>query len=167
MSKNAITAGAVVVAIIAAILLARRAEAAPLDPADVVVSDLVISPLEVFVGEHVGISVMVTNIGDYRGSYIVQLGGDFMEQKTVTLNAGESKPVTFQVTPGEERSYQINVNELSGSFIALAPPEANIIVSDLVIEPSQVYVGEPVTISVTATNIGNAPGEKVITLTVE
>jgi hypothetical protein len=38
-----------------------------------------------------------------------------------------------------------------------APPE-DIVLSDLVIEPSEVYRGEPVSIAVTATNIGETKG---------
>lgn len=42
------------------------------------------------------------------------------------------------------------------------PPE-NIILSDLTISPGEVYVGEPVSISVIATNIGGTAGSYEIT----
>ena len=42
------------------------------------------------------------------------------------------------------------------------PPE-NIVLSDLVIEPAEVYVGEPVSISVIATNTGGVAGSYEIT----
>lgn len=42
------------------------------------------------------------------------------------------------------------------------PPE-NIILSDLTVIPSEVYVGEPVSISVVATNIGGTTGSYEIT----
>lgn len=51
--------------------LATRAKAAPLPPADIVLSDLIIEPSEVYVGETVSIAVMVTNIGETTGSYEV------------------------------------------------------------------------------------------------
>lgn len=46
-----------------------------------------------------------------------------------------------------------------------APPilPENIVLSDLVIEPSQVYVGESVSISVVATNVGETVGSYEIT----
>ena len=44
----------------------------------------------------------------------------------------------------------------------LVPPE-NIILSDLVVEPTEVYVGEPVSISVIATNIGEVAGSYEVT----
>jgi len=42
------------------------------------------------------------------------------------------------------------------------PPE-NIVLSDLIIEPTAVYVGEPVSISVIATNIGETAGSYEVT----
>lgn len=45
------------------------------------------------------------------------------------------------------------------------PPE-DIVLSNLQIEPSEVYVGEPVEISVVATNIGDAVGSFEVNLEV-
>ncbi|MBA7606571.1 hypothetical protein ES703_13721 [subsurface metagenome] len=246
------------------------------------VSDLIISPTEVQVGYTVSISCTVTNIGTEAGAATVILGGDFMAEKTVTLEPGESKTITFEVVPDVAKSYSISVDGLSGSFVAteevidfelarpiVAPaevtpgtaititcpvtsrcstpqtatvkviiyegsilpghgaiiatktspafsispgeiynvivhhtavagtidrrdiqvevyiagrlvkesewddvyyvvpaPVADIRVENLTIEPSQVYVGEKVTISIVATNYGNATGSKTITCTV-
>lgn len=44
-------------------------------------------------------------------------------RKTVSLNPGESKPVTFKVTPTKAKTYQVSVDGLTGSFVALAPVE--------------------------------------------
>lgn len=78
-------------------------------------------------------------------------------KKTVTLNPGESKVVGFTFTPAIAKSYTVSVNDLSGSFVALEVP-AEFVVSDLVIEPAEAYIGEPVSISVTVTNIGGTAG---------
>ena len=78
--------------------------------------------------------------------------------KIVTLNPGESKTVIFAFTPGAARSYQVSVDGLSGSFIAYEVPQAEFQVSNLVISPSEVYVGQPVAISLTVTNIGGLKG---------
>jgi len=40
-------------------------------------------------------------------------------KKTVTLNPGQSKGVTFQFTPQEARAYSVLVNGLTGSFNAI------------------------------------------------
>lgn len=47
-------------------------------------------------------------------------------KKTVTLNPGESKVVTFSYTPAIAKSYQVNIDGLIGSFMAIAPPPLQI-----------------------------------------
>lgn len=85
--------------------------------------------------------------------------------KSVTLDPGESQRLDFTIIPETEKTYSVNVNGLTGSFTAIAlPPEFE--VSDLVINPTQVYVGEPVSISVTVTNVGGTTGTATITLEV-
>ncbi|MBA7629843.1 hypothetical protein ES703_37350 [subsurface metagenome] len=127
------------------------------------VSNLVISPAEVQVGYPVIISCLVTNIGAEAGTYIIHLGGDFVADKTVTLQPGESRTVSFEVTPTVAKTYSVSVDGLHGSFVATEEAVADIRVEDLEISPSEVMVGETVTISVTATNYGTAAGSKVIT----
>ncbi|MBA7611715.1 hypothetical protein ES703_18944 [subsurface metagenome] len=46
------------------------------------------------------------------------------------------------------------------------PGEAEFQVTDLLISPSEVYIGEPVTISVLVTNVGGERGTKTVTLEV-
>jgi len=130
------------------------------------VSDLSISPTQVSVGSPVTISCVVTNRGSLAGDYIVKLGGDFMAEQSVTLNPGESVTVSFEVTPDRAKTYSVSVNGLTGSFVATEAPVADIRVENLVIEPTEVYVGERVRISVTATNYGTGPGTKRIVCTV-
>lgn len=130
------------------------------------VTNLVISPTEVNPGQPVTISCLVTNIGSEAGSYTVKLGGDFVAEQVVSLEPGESKTVSFEVVPAEVKTYSVSVDGLSGSFVATEVPVADIRVEDLTITPAEVNVGEPVTISVTATNFGTAAGSKVITCNV-
>ena len=84
-------------------------------------------------------------------------------KKTVTLNPGESKVVSFTFTPTVAKGYGVSVDGLTGSFIALPAPEAEFVVSNLVIDPTQVYIGEQVSISVIVTNIGTATGSYEVT----
>ena len=130
------------------------------------VSDLVISPAEVNPGQVVTISCRVTNIGGEVGDYTLTLGGDFMADQTVTLQPGESKTLSFEVTPTVAKTYQVAVDGQSGSFRAVTTPVAEIRVENLIIDPSEVYVGEKVNIRVTAVNYGSAAGTKKITCTV-
>jgi len=130
------------------------------------VSNLVISPMEVNPGQIVIISSVVTNIGTELGDYIVKLGGDFVAEQIVTLEPGQSTTVSFEVVPTVAKSYSVTVDGLSGNFRATEAPVADIRVENLVIEPSEVTVGEKVTISVTATNYGTVAGTKRILCTV-
>lgn len=130
------------------------------------VTDLVISPTEVNPGQVVTITCTVTNIGSEAGSYTVEMGGDFVGEQTVYLEPGESKTVSFDVTPTVAKTYSVSVDGLYGSFVATTVPVADIRVEDLNISPAEVNVGEKVTISVRATNYGTASGSKVITCNV-
>ena len=126
------------------------------------VSDLVISPSEVEVGQPVTISCNITNVDTEAGDYTLKMGGDFMAEKTITLAPDESQIVSFEVTPAVTKDYSVTVDGLTGTFRASELPVADIRVENLVIEPSEVYVGETVRISVTATNYGEATGSKRI-----
>ena len=57
-----------VIAIGAFVLTAKKP---PISPENIILSDLVVSPSEVYVGEPVLISVIATNIGEMAGSYEV------------------------------------------------------------------------------------------------
>jgi hypothetical protein len=74
-----------------------------------------------------------------------------MASKEVTLTPGGSEVVTFEVTPSEARIYQVAVNGLAGSFVAI-PVVPEVVLSNLVIEPAEVMVGERIYIRVTGTN---------------
>ena len=90
-----------------------------------------------------------------------------MGTQTVTLGPGEAQVVSFAVTPSAEGTYHVAIDGLTGSFVCTAAPHADIRVENLVISPATCYVGDTVTISVTVTNYGNAPGTKTITCTIQ
>ena len=150
------------------IYFATKAKAAPpVPPEDIVISSLIIEPGTVYVGEPVSISVTATNIGEAAGSHEVtcETEGGFMK-KTVSLNPGESKVVTFTYTPTVAKGYTVSADGLSGTFVAIGVPEARFEVTGLVIKPAEVYVGETVTISVVVTNVGGEAGSCEVTLEV-
>jgi len=84
-------------------------------------------------------------------------------QKTITLNPGESKEVSFTITPQTVGVHSVSVDGLIVSFSVLEPPAAQFLVSDLVISPAQCYPGELVSISVTVRNIGLVAGSYTVT----
>ena len=86
-------------------------------------SDLSISPGEVFAGETVNISVVVTNTGNCLDSYTVTLkiNGATEATRDITVNAGASENVTFTVSREQAGSYSVAIDGLSGSFTVAAP----------------------------------------------
>ena len=104
----------------------------PVIPAAFTVSDLTISPSEVYISERVSIRVIVANIGGESGSYkvILKINGVVEATREVTINAGFSKEVTFSTTRDIAGTYLVEVDGLTGSFtvkeksvIPVIPPE--------------------------------------------
>jgi len=127
--------------------------------------DLNITPKEVQIGNPVSISCTAENIGSETGSKTIELkiGGEVVATREVTLAPGDSEVVSFEVTPDVARTYSVSVDGLHGSFKATeVVPPADIRVENLEITPSEVKVGEVVTISCRATNYGNASGSRVV-----
>ena len=145
-----------------AVLLIRKIVAG----GEIILQDLTINPTAVHPGEMVTISATAINTSDATLTADITLGGDFDMQQTITLGPGESIVVEFKVTPQAVKSYVVNMDGLSGTFVCTEEPVADIRLSNLVIDPQQCNVGDTVTIQVTATNYGTAPGSKTITCTV-
>ena len=94
------------------------APAAPPTPAAFASSSLSISPSEVNIGKSVSISVLLTNEGEEKGSYLVTLKINGVEEETKerTLAGGASETVVFNTSRNEVGTYSVDVNGLSGSF---------------------------------------------------
>ena len=152
--------GGIIAAALAILFLRRRVAA------HIILEDLAISPSTVNPGQEVTISVTAVNASDEVVTTTIELGGDFTMQTIITLNPGESQVVSFRVTPMLEKTYGVTIDGLSGSFLCTTAPAPDIRLSNLIITPTTCYIGETVTISVTARNYGTAPGTKTITCTV-
>jgi hypothetical protein len=87
-------------------------------------SNLAISPMEVWVGDPVTISVEVTNVWDLKGDYrvILKIDGAIEDTQTVTVDIGASKTVAFTVVREKAKTYDVEVDGLFGSFTVLSPP---------------------------------------------
>lgn len=122
--KVALGIGGGIAATAIVIGIAKAQKPPPISPADIILSDLLIRPQEGLPGEIVVISVVATNVGEERGSYTVQLEGDFVAAKTITLDPGDSRTIYFQIFPQEPGTYWISVDALSGGFVVteVKPP---------------------------------------------
>jgi hypothetical protein len=126
-------------------------------PAAFILTDLTVNPAEAFIGEPIQISVNVTNIGDVEGNTTINLeiNDEIKDSANLTL-AGlkSSEIVEFTVIEIDPGNYTAKIGDLAASFLLKeAPPElSKIVLSNLKVDPYEVWDGESVTITATAQN---------------
>ncbi len=88
------------------------------ETAEFEVSNLDVSPLTIGPGETVEVSVDVENVGDLEGEYTVEVevNGEILSED-VTLDAGESVTVTFEVTKEVSGEYTVEIEDLSVKYL--------------------------------------------------
>jgi len=98
----------------------------PKAPASFSVSNLAINAAEINLGENIEISVLITNIGDFSGSYdaILKMNDKIMESKQVVLGGGDHTTVIFRVTPQSTGEHSVTIGDLSAVFTVKEPPAA-------------------------------------------
>ena len=145
-------------------------------PAAFTTTGLVISPAEVDVGKTTTVSVSVANTGDITGSYTITLkiDGVVVDTKDVSLAGGASQQVTFTIVKDVAGTFAIRVDGLSGSLVVktpTAPPvppkPAAFTTSALTISPTEVGIGESLTISAMVTNTGEVTGSYEVILKID
>ena len=87
------------------------------------ISNLIINPESVKVGESVTISVDVENLGTISGMYPLKLmiNGNMVEEKSVTVDESLSEKVIFTYQTETEGSYIVEIGDLSDSFEVKKP----------------------------------------------
>ena len=82
-------------------------------------SSVKINPPEAGSGENVSISVTVLNSGGASGSYnlVLKINGLIENTQEITVPAGVSRDINFDVTKDVAGTYQVDINGLTGSFI--------------------------------------------------
>src|SRR5512136_2949106 len=134
--------------------------ATALKPAEFAVTDLTINPFEAEEGEPTVFSVNVTNIGDLEGVYIANLtiNNALVENQTITLPGNSTSTIVeFTYLAETIGNYTGEISGLSGSLrVKEAPPTAsNIRLSNLLVNPYEGWVEEPINATVVATNPGS------------
>lgn len=71
----------------------------PPSPANIVLSDFMISPQRIQLGGTVTVSLTARNVGGTVGSKTISMTGDFVDSRTVTLNPKASTVVQFTINP--------------------------------------------------------------------
>ena len=143
---------------------------APLHPASFTVTDLSVTPVEVYPGEEVSISATATNTGSLTGTHEISLvvNDTIAEIREVTLDGGDSEAVTFILTADTVGEHVVEVGELKSTFTVNKPEApAEFITNSLKIDPIEVTKGESVTISVIVSNTGDLFGSYEVSLLID
>jgi len=95
----------------------------PPEPADIVTSNLSVTPADVKIGETVTIRVQVANRGGEEGTYVVEIkiDGVVVETRQVTLDAEASQTLTFTTSEDSAGIYLVDIDDLSASFTVTKP----------------------------------------------
>ena len=133
-------------------------------PAEFQLSDLILDSDWIQVGDPIYVSVTVTNIGDQSGNRSVTLTIDDIpkETKTAQLDGGETSTLTFMATEAIEGNHTVIIEDLAANFMVSqeAPiRKAELRLTNLVTSRKETQIGDPITVSVSATNIGDETGE--------
>ena len=137
-------------------------------PKPPIITDLTITPTEVKTGQPIEISVKVSNTEDRERNYTLPLKINGYEEdiKTIRLEGGKTGAVEFSVTKEIAESYLVELGGLTGTFTVTALKAAGFEFSELAVNPAQVEVGKPVTVSVKVKNTGELLGNCTVELKV-
>ncbi len=133
-------------------------------------ANLIINPQTASVGGPVSITVDVTNTGKAGGNYSLSL--TINDVKIATRNfelpSGATTTLAFTVNETAEGSYTVKIGSLLGTFDvqAVVGKPANIVLSNIFINPLEAWPGDSVKISATATNFGEQTGKTKVSLTI-
>ena len=121
------------------------------------VTNLVINPNEVYIGDKVEITYNVENTGEYSDDYEidVKVGGVSETISTGILAPGDTAELSLLVERGTTGRYQVDVAGLRYFFdvipsIVIVP--ATFVIEEIGVIPGQIEVGETVSVFVTVFN---------------
>jgi len=143
---------------------------APTHPAYFALSSLSVTPAEIYPGEDINISAIVTNTGSLTGTQQINLvvDGKVAGAREVMLDGGDSVPVSFSLTAETVGKHLVEVGELHSIFTVNEPEApAEFITSNLEIDPVEVAMGESVTISILVSNTGDLSGSYEVRLLID
>jgi len=90
----------------------------PLSPASFSISNLSVTPDSITEGDSITISATVANTGETEGNTTLTMTIDGVEtnSQSVTIAAGDSKPVSFTTLAGSTGTHTIKLNETTKSY---------------------------------------------------
>lgn len=130
--------------------------------ANLKVKDMNLSQKKIVQGESVSAKVEVTNDDGAKGSKTISLkvDGEVVNEKEVTLSAGETDTFDLEWSSKETGNYKISVLDFSETLDVVKP--ANFEITNLNTAPKNPKMGETVNVSVEVKNSGGIGGTKQI-----
>jgi hypothetical protein len=140
-------------------------------PAKFTLTSLNIDPQQANAGDAVQISVNLTNIGDLEGNHTVnfEINNVVKDVENVTLAGNSSEIVQYTDVETVEGNYTVKVGSLIGNFtVNPAPPESSkIVLSNLMVDPYEVWANQTVTLTATAQNPTTAADKITVKVTLD
>jgi hypothetical protein len=130
-------------------------------PASFEVTEFSVAPRELELGNDVSISCALRNTGDLTGSYEVslELDGVVIQTREVTLDGGDSETLNFSATPETSGEHKVGIGNLLETFTVREPEApAAFVTNALNVTPTEVSLGDSVTIAVLVSNTGELTG---------
>jgi uncharacterized cupredoxin-like copper-binding protein len=130
-------------------------------------SDLTVDPVTVAPGEAVAITVVAENKGSttQSQSVVLELNGVAEDVRNIELGPGASSTITFVTVQDVVGAYVVAVGGLQAAFDVASELSSNFLtVTDLTAAPGEVVPGSPVTVTLTAKNVGVLKGKFVVSL---
>jgi hypothetical protein len=111
-----------------------------LTPSNFTTSNLNIYPPEIPLGNSISISMLVTNTGDLPGTYnaVLRVANTETASSDVELAGGESKNISFSITPEAIGNYTVTLGGLQNVFSVTAPAPVEADVPELKINDFQI-----------------------------
>ncbi len=141
--------------------------APPPKPAEFSITDLIIDPSVAEPNAVVTVSANVTNVGELSGDFSVdfKVNGIAKGTKTGTLSGGESAIAQLNITEANLGNYTVSVGDLAGQFSVQAA--SKIALTNLYVKPYEVWIGEKVTVVVSANNPDSTTSSKSLRFLVD
>jgi len=135
-------------------------------PGESEVPALKITPQVVKPGEPVSISLQIKNIskGEETRTIPLTINGAKIQTKVVRIAPGKVEAITFTVAGKKPGTYEVEVDNLTGSFQVVRPAEFT--VGNLSVTPHVARPGQMVTVSADITNSGEVEGNHSIALVI-
>jgi hypothetical protein len=140
-------------------------------PATFTLTNLVINPLEAYVGQAIEISVNLINIGDLEGNQTLnlQINNTVKNTMNVTVSGNSTQTVEFTDIEMAEGNYSVKIGSLTGAFdIKPAPPESSkIILSNFLSNPYEIWANDNITFTAIARNPSDQPDKLTVKVMID